>query len=270
MSERRFQSRGQVNVVVQMIVFISAIGLLAFLAYRQIDRVLNPERSVVVLTEAVKAGEAVKPEQVGIASFRSSNLPANVLDDPEELVGRTLVRGKQAGVPLYPSDLYPLAVRSGPALSTLVPADRVVTTLALTNLTVPHNSLKAGDRIDVLVAGTGPDRKRTSVVAAREAMVLGYLTPPKNRAEPRKGLLGLVTSGAEREKKIPPGLMLAVLPKEVPALAEVQGTNAAITIALHSRKSVDEGKMLTVGRVPVPKTVDVITGATRESIHVHP
>jgi Flp pilus assembly protein CpaB len=268
MSDRQYR-RGQVNVVVQMVVFIAAVGLLAVLAYRQIDRILNPSRLVAVLNTDLKAGEAIQPEQIALTSVRSGSLPASVLEEPGDAVGRTLVRGKKAGDPLFPSDFSPLAAKPGTPLSSQVPAGRVVTTLTLTHLTVPYRELKGGDRIDVLVAGAGPDRRRTAKVMVRDAIVLGYLAAPTPRTPPRRGLLGAL-SGNEPDKKVPPGLMLAVLPSDVPALAEIQGSGAPLTLALHSRQSVESGERLRIARTPEARAVEVITGADRETVTVYP
>ena len=271
MSEGRKPNRGQVNVVVQMVVFILAIGLLALLAARQIDRIMNPRRTAVVLTESLKAGSVVNPELVAMGSFKSGEVAATLLDDPGEVAGRTLVRAKKAGEPLYPGDFSQSIGGGGPMLSSLVPEGRVVTTLTLTNLTVPYKELRAGDRVDILVGSAGADRKRTSTVMVRDAQVLGYLAPPARRQEKGKGLLGMLTSGnGEGKTTVPPGLMLAVKPTDVPALAEIQGSGAPLTLALHARKSVEEGKQLLVGRDLEARSVDVITGETRESIKVMP
>ena len=67
MSNGRKPNRGQVNVVVQMVVFILAIGLLALLAARQIDRIMNPRRAGAVLTESLAAApRALEPETVRV------------------------------------------------------------------------------------------------------------------------------------------------------------------------------------------------------------
>ena len=271
MSNGRKPNRGQVNVVVQMVVFILAIGLLALLAARQIDRIMNPRRAGAVLTESLAAGSMVKPEQVAMGSFKSGEVAGTLLDDPGEVTGRTLVRAKKAGEPLYPGDFSQSSGGGGPMLSSLVPEGRVVTTLTLTNLTVPYKELRSGDRVDILVGSAGADRKRTSVVMVRDAQVLGYLAPPPARRENGKGLLGMLSgSGGEGKTKVPPGLMLAVKPTDVPALAEIQGSGAPLTLALHARKAVEEGKQLLVGRNPEARTVEVITGSKRETVKVMP
>jgi Flp pilus assembly protein CpaB len=256
-----------VNPVLQLVVFILAIGLLGLLGYRQLDRVLTPRRTVAVLSKALKAGEQLSAEHLTMTNLRSKHLSDAVLDDPGVAIGRILARNKREGEPIYPSDLARSSVGPKTPLAELVPEGRVITTMMLTNLTIPYRELKGGDRVDILAAGSSTRGQRSSSVIVRDAYVLGYLAPPVTRSEPRRGLLGIMSS-AEKKKKTPPGLMLAVFPQDVLPLAEIDGTGVHVKLALHNSKTVKEDNMLRVERVPQSRTIDVIAGDKRESVEV--
>ncbi|MFO1524223.1 MAG: hypothetical protein U1G05_19805 [Kiritimatiellia bacterium] len=158
MSNGRKLNRGQVNVVVQMVVFILAIGLLALLAARQIDRIMNPRRRRGGADGVAEGGEHGEGGAGGAGELQVGEVAATLLDDPGEVTGRTLVRAKKAGEPLS-GGFFAGGGDGGPMLSSLVPEGRVVTTLTLTNLTVPYKELRSGDRVDILVGSAGADRE---------------------------------------------------------------------------------------------------------------
>jgi len=271
MNSRKTYATGSVNPVLQMVVSVLAIGLVGLLGYRQLDRVLAPRKNVLVLTENITPGEQIRPEHIVLSSMRSNQMSEAVLIDPGTAIGRTLARPKRAGEPLYPSDFARAQVAPKIPLATIVPDGRVVTTLTLTNLTIPYRELQAGDRVDVLAAGKGPAGTRTSVVVVRDAYVLGYLAPPATPSTNggRGRLMGLLGANpSSQNKPSPPGLMLAVLPKDVLPLAEIDGSGARISLALHNRETVKDGSMLTVQRIPYPRSIDVISGSNRESVKV--
>lgn len=270
MKYAKHQTTGSVATpVLQMVVFVLAIGLLGLLGYRQLDRVLTPRRTVVVLSKAVGAGEKLSAENLTLTELRAKNLSGAVLEDPGAVIGRVLARDKRDGEPLYPSDLATSTAAARTPLAARVPEGRVVTTLMLTNLTIPYRELNAGDRVDILAAGNTRHGGRSSAVIVRGAYVLGYLSPPVSRSPTARGLINLAKARPTEDKaKSNPGLMLAVLPTDVLPLAEIDGSGVHLSLALHNSQTVADNSMLEIKRSSTPRYVDVITGEKRESVQV--
>lgn len=266
MKIRRKRRTGGVNPLLQLVVLVLAIGLVCLLAYRQISELVAPKRAVIVVSQTLKAGSVINEAHLRIRRLREDSVSAAALQDLNGYTGMRLVRDKEAGEPLYPGDFTANQGLSRTPLAHLVPEGRVVTTLTLSNRTIPYRELKVGDRIDILAAGRGADGSRSSAVCVRAAYVLGYLAPPpKSRKNSSKGLLGLIAQEG-KDKSPPPGLMLAVFPAEVLPLARLDGSGAHMTLALHNPKTVEDGSIHTTQRIPSPHYVEVISGANRETV----
>jgi Flp pilus assembly protein CpaB len=249
----------------------AAAAILAVLAYRQVARLTAPRGTMVVAAVAIPKDTILTPAHLRLAALGKA-APAGTLPSPDRVRGRVLAVAKQAGEPILQSDLKAPAAAVQP-IASLIPEGRVLTTLTLKNLTVPLQDLRQGDRVDILAAGTTEARHRASRVVARDAYVLGYVRPQHEHTEEKaKGMLGIDVKPPAAAGR-PAGdeaqaLILALRPCDVVPVAEVDGSDAHISLIVHSRDSVKRGELLTFGAQNAPKTVEVIGGTTRQRVTI--
>ena len=173
-----------------------------------------PTRPVVVAARALLPGAALERDDVEVRAVPTALVPADVVSDPAEVVGRVPVVRLAAGLPLS-AELV-----SGGALAALAPAGSVVVPVRLDDATAAL--LRPGDRVDLVATavGSGPAH------LARRALVL----PSAGRTADDDGGSGLLggTGGAAGG----PVTLLAVGPEEAPALtaASSTGTVGAVLV----------------------------------------
>lgn len=268
---RRRRLVGSVSHLFHLPAIGLAVGVVGLLGYRQVSRVVRSTRPVLVAQTALAAGTVVAADQVGVVRKKQDEVPANALSSPEQAQGRKLARPKQAGDALVGDDFGTAVAKKGASLSSQIPEGRVLTTVTIHNLTVPHQGLVRGDRIDILVSGLTLSRQRAARVVVRDAFVVGYVTPTQPKApEATPGPFGLDLGSLNLDKKDKPStaLLLALPPDDVIKLAEIDGAGAHITVVLHSVDEATRGEPLMVAGKPYPKTVDVIVGDSRERVIV--
>jgi Flp pilus assembly protein CpaB len=229
-------------------------------------------RPAVVATVPLAAGMILTTQLVEEVQVPEGSVAPGTLFRASDVDGRQLVRPKQKGETLVKDDLGAALSERNNSLSTIIPEGRVLTTLTLENLTIPQKELRRGDRVDILVSGLSPEHRRAARVIVRDAYVVGYVTPPRaNEANNKKNLLGVDLSVAPHNNSTGDfgGLLLALKPKDVIPVVEVDGAGAHLSIVLHGRSEVESGQMLAIDNPrTAKKTVDVIAGASRQEVIV--
>lgn len=220
-----------------------AVLVVALLAYRQYDRFANPRVDVWVSTAALTKGQRVTDTQ--LVQVRLPR-PKGALVRREDIAGRELAVGKQAGQPFYPADLV-ANVSDDAGLAASVPPGRVLATVRVSAFDLPVSQLENGDRIDILQAsGDG------AVAVARNAQVMGRMGAPTA------------------------ALILAVRPDDVVPLARAQGTRGALKMVLYSASDVRAGQLpdtmpansSTPTATPATHPVELIHGTKTETVNV--
>lgn len=257
---------GSVNHLFQLPVLGVGVAIVGLLAYRQVARVARPNPYVVIARSALAAGTVVQADDVKQVRRPEKDVPRGAFDDTDDVNGKRLVRAKERGDPLGADDFGVATSDRTQALAQHIPEGRVLTTLTIQNITIPHRGLRQGDRVDVLVAGQTPDNRRAARIVVRDAFIVGYVTPTSPRAPAHRGLLGIDRALGEGDAPPQTALLLALKPEDVLPIAEIDGAGAHLSLVLHS--STAEGEPLTVAGQPNPKAIDVIIGANRQRVIV--
>jgi Flp pilus assembly protein CpaB len=247
-----------------------AAVLLALLGYRLMARLTAPRGAVVTAAVALPKGAVLTPAQLTMAAVRRG-LPAGALQSPTQVQGRMLTVGKQAGEPILRADLA--EPPPPPSLSAMIPEGRVLTTLTIRHLSIPLTDLRRGDRVDVLTAGVTEKGQRVSRLVVRDAYVLGHALParegdePQDKGKKRLGIDVRPPAGPLASENKGQVLLLAVQPADVVSIAEVDGSNAHLSLVVHSRDSVKSGRLLSVGPV-ASGGIELISGTTRQRFSI--
>lgn len=265
----RSSLRGAVNPLFQLVVFVLALAVLGVLAYRQITRIGAFTRPVVVAATPITDGTILEPQQLQLIRMRKRAAPEGALGAISDVEGRLLLEPKRPGEPITLSDLRFRKARQRENLADLVPSGRVLTTLTLSNLTIPGKELQLGDRIDILASGQTDAGQPLARVAVRDAYVIGHIRrrrPPPGSPE---NILGIdATPPQTQSTRQESALLLALWPDDVVPLAEVDASGLHITLVLHGTDTVRSNAMLDVGGDPAPKSVELIAGTERRKVFV--
>lgn len=255
---------------------VMAAVCLLVLGFRQVQRWSAARGAMVIAVDSLAKGTVLEPQHLRLVPVRGRTAPAGLLRSTAQARGRTLTIAKKAGEPILASELLtPVAVDNH--LSTMIPPGRVLTSLTLKNIVVPVQDLRRGDRIDILAAGVTEDRRRVSRIIARDAFVIGYARATGG-GDPRaadadakaKKILGVDVSppSVRTARDDSQALIIALKPGDVIPLADVDGSDAHISIVVHSRDDVKNGTSLSIVPPTALKTVEVILGSSRERVPI--
>lgn len=239
------------------ILFGVLLVIIVLLVWRQVVR-LTTEPAWVAST-SIEAGQLVTRDMLEIG--RSSQA-ANSLQDPTQIIGRTLRVKVESGEVFRVAD-FTSPSRQG--LSKVVPEGRVLYTLVPDQTSIPHTQFSAGDRIDVVVRGARGVR-----TVAQNVIVMGALQPPKayrNGGNGRASLTQLVNRSTGDATSTGTPLVLAVKPLDIYPLAGI-GTQERISLVLHSASDVSNGAMVQIRPEYQHRTVEIYNGNERENVGV--
>jgi Flp pilus assembly protein CpaB len=254
--------------LVRALLLAAAIVIVVVVGYRQIRRLTETRLPVWVSASALTAGEVVA---AGTMRMIEMLPPSGAIVNRANIVGRALLADKAEGEPFLASDLAPRP--AGPALSTTIPEGRLLATLRFASMDLPAPELRAGDRIDVLLAATDGVH-----VVAHDAYVLGLLnqrTPPGGNGDSGV-ILGVDISipGANGAAKPGSALVLGLHPEEVFSLAAAEATGRSLKLVLHASREVETGELIDLRPGPVPldppelPTVELMLGSRSEMVSV--
>jgi Flp pilus assembly protein CpaB len=248
-----------------------AIALLALLAFRIVYRIESGRPRVVVAAAELARDVELTPQSIAMAKAPRNIKHNGFLMAPEQALGRTLLIPKKAGEPIFASDLKKNGEK--PALSSIIPEGRVLTSLMLRNPVIPLRDLQRGDRLDVIASGKPEAGIREARVVAKDAYVVGFARPDQKREEngQSKDMLGISIKPPAQSRSEQPVyeiLILAVEPRAVMPLASVGGSEYVITLVLHGREEVRRGVYHDVAFHPQGRKVEVIAGAVRQVVTV--
>lgn len=245
-----------------------AVVLVGALALRWWLRVSAPTE-VWIVNADLPAGTRLRAQDLDSWKVRRREVPPGAVFDRASIEGQELARPKLMGVPIVREDL---ARPEGAeiALAARIPSGRVLTTLRIDPNAMPYKELRQGDRLDVVAveaAGDAPPR-----LLARDAWVMGYLTPPQPVEARRSRALGVDLAPPAALTSRPAGsvsILLAVHPGDAFPLAEAARAATRISVVLHGRLEVETGALLPIGAAPAG-TIEVISGARRSRVTVQP
>lgn len=242
-----------------------AVLLVGLLLYRQVDRLAGPQREVWVAKADLARGAVLGPDDFEKKEVRDRRVPEDAVDDPSQLVGRRLARATTAGAPLVAADFA--AGGGGGSISGQVPEGRVLMTLRVGSQSLPLAQLRRGDRFDVLAA----NRRLDSGSVASDVYFVGWIRPQQPGGGREKGSvfgIDLTPPGRPPAEDVV-SLLLALKPEDVNRLARAEAGGLRLSIVLHGRSEVQDGRLLELP-APRPSKVELIAGAKRQSVAIKP
>ncbi|MCA5892954.1 Flp pilus assembly protein CpaB [Isoptericola sp. NEAU-Y5] len=167
---------------------------------------------VVVPAHRLAAGESLRPDDLTTRTVPAALVPADVLTDADDAVGRAPAVALPAGLPLHP-DLLP-----GGGAVAQAPDGTVVVPVRLDQASAGW--LRPGDRVDLLALGDGSaeDTGGDDAYLARRALVLPGPGTDDHDAQGVGGLLGAGSSAGAVEVTL-----VAVSPDDAPRLSTASG-----------------------------------------------
>jgi Flp pilus assembly protein CpaB len=247
-----------------------AIILVAVLGFRQIQRLVTPQREVWVASSSLPAGTLLGPQNLRKVKVAASSLPKGVVADARALAGREIARPKAEGEPFQAGD-FAAAQEQLPAASEQVPEGRVLTTVRIPKAYVPYKNLKNGDRIDLIAVARGRGSDGFARVVARDAYLVGFIqTVEARQPQAQNSLAQLVASSSQRPKTDSTiGLILALHPEDAVPLTQSQGHRDALQVVLHGQTEVASGQLLELPEREAAG-VEYIAGSTTTRLMVTP
>jgi len=234
-------------------VFVITGILVLVLGARQVYRLTTTDTWVA--SSDLESGHVIKADSIR----RARSGDDGGIDNPRILLGKQLTMDKEKGDVFRPSDLT-LAPKSW--LAAKVPEGRVLYTLTPKNTAIPHNQIRYGDRLDILVRGNRGVR-----TVASNVLLMGALEQNNGGQATVKGR-GLLTALASPANKNKAGenmgtpLVLAVLPDDIYPLAGIR-PDESVTIVLHGEQEIAQGKLLNIAPAATHRQVELVSGLER-------
>jgi len=221
-----------------------ALLLVAILGFRQVQRMVTPQKEVWVASSDLAPGTTVGPTNVKRVKIAESALPKGALLDARAIAGRELSRPIPAGQPFVGGD-FANAETQAVAVAQMVPEGRVLTTIRVPKGLVPYRNLKSGDRVDLVAVNAGRGGDGSVRVVARDAYLMGMIfSEQAARPAPRNSLAELVASSSTQSKGDPTlGLVLALHPEDALAVSQAYA-QTQIQVVIHGSAEVASGNLL--------------------------
>jgi len=242
-----------------------ALLLVAVLGFRQVQRLISPQREVWVAASDLEAGARIGPANVKKAKIAESALPKGALLDARAISSRELTRPKQEGEPFVRDDFASTSEETI-AVAEMIPEGRVLSTVRVAKSMVPYKNLKNGDRVDLVAIDGG-----FAQVVANDAYLVGMMFPQAPPQPARvNGLAQLVASAAQRPKGDPTmALILGLHPEDALPVAQMVGSSKMIQVVLHGTAEVATGQLLELPDRELAG-VELIAGEKTTRIKVKP
>jgi Flp pilus assembly protein CpaB len=242
-----------------------ALLLVAVLGFRQVQRLLTPTKEVWVASSSLPAGTTIGPENLKKMKLAESALPKGALLDARSIAGRELARAKDPGAPFVRDD-FQTSEAEASAAAEMIPEGRVMATVRIPRELVPYQNLKNGDRVDLVVSGTGFGFAR---VVAHDAFLIGMIKQKTDAPAPTPtGRAALIPPPLQQTRVSPTvGMVVAVHPEDALPLAQAIGGGGRLQVVLHSKAEVASGQLL---ELPGYSPVELIAGAKRGYLTVNP
>jgi len=243
-----------------------ALLLVAVLGFRQIQRLIKPEKEIWVASSDLPAGSTIGAQNLRKIKMAESALPKGAIADARALTGRELARPKEEGETFLRDD-FATSTEQLVSAAELVPEGRVLTTVRIPKGLVPYKNLKNGDRVDLISVGSTRAGGFADVIV-RDAYVIGMIqtVEPKPAAQQQNGLAALVAQSTQRQTADPTfGLILALHPEDAVPLAQAIG-RTRLQVVLHGKTEVTAGQLLELPE----HDVEFIAGSTKQRLVVTP
>jgi pilus assembly protein CpaB len=167
----------RIRIVMVLVLALTAGGVLALGTYNYVQKspvqaASLPTRPVVVAAADMDIGAELRAEDVRIVEWPASSVPANVLSDPKEVIGRGLVLPVIQNEPILPMKLA--SKDAGAGLPPAIPPGQRAVSVRVNEVIGVAGYVVPGTRVDVVatVSPTQNQQDMTSKVILSDVAVL--------------------------------------------------------------------------------------------------
>jgi pilus assembly protein CpaB len=227
----------RMRVILVLLVAIAAGGGLAYGTYNYVRSVPAaaasvPTRPVVVATNDLSVGSALRLEDVRVIEWPASSLPAGVFDKTDDVIGRGLVMPVIQNEPLLPMKLASKDAGSG--LPIMIPEGERAMSVRVNEVIGVAGYVLPGTRVDIVAVASATDNKAdtTSKVVLTNVQVLAAGTKMEE-------------DGEKGGKPMPVSVVTLLVDPDQAERLTLASTEGKIQLAL--RNPLDQGSPTTVG-----------------------
>jgi pilus assembly protein CpaB len=275
----------RIRILMVLVLALTAGGLLALGTYNYVQKspvqaATLPTTPVVVAAADMDIGAEVRREDIRMIDWPASSLPANVITDPQEVIGRGLVLPVIQNEPILPMKLA--SKEAGSGLPPVIPPGLRAVSVRVNEVIGVAGYVVPGTRVDVVatVSPTQNQQDMTSKVILTDVAVLAAGTKIERDTEKDKpvavNVVTLLVSPDESERLTLAAnegkIQLALrnpLDRESPktlgirpaALLGAAAPTRALPRALPSKSAPE--KTVAAAPAPEPTTVEIIRGDKR-------
>lgn len=240
-----------------MLLFTASGMLASVLGIRQIDKMSTV--SAWTVSSHLQSGEVITPRTLKQVRVNEGDV-SGTIQNPRQLMGKTLKVNKQAGSVIYPSDLK---VKEKKSLSQAIPPGRVLYTLEHVQKGMPYGQLSDGDRFDIVVRSQNGVR-----TVARDIQLIGINYPPEKKADDNGLKNMLLPKKSQNANQAGVSLVVAVRPSDVHALTSIRASDA-IAMIFHSAHDIAQGTQHSIDPKQRFRNVEMVAGIRRSNIRVN-
>lgn len=178
----------RVRILMVLVLALTAGGILAVGTYnysnkQPVEAATLPTKPVVVAAADMDIGAELRREDLRVIDWPASSLPANVITDPQEVIGRGLVLPVIQNEPILPMKLA--SKEAGAGLPPVIPPGMRAVSVRVNEVIGVAGYVTPGTRVDVVatVSPTQSQQDMTSKVILTDVQVLAAGTKIERDAE---------------------------------------------------------------------------------------
>jgi pilus assembly protein CpaB len=178
----------RVRILMVLVLALTAGGILAVGTYnysnkQPVEAATLPTKPVVVAAADMDIGAELRREDLRVIDWPASSLPANVITDPQEVIGRGLVLPVIQNEPILPMKLA--SKDAGAGLPPVIPPGMRAVSVRVNEVIGVAGYVTPGTRVDVVatVSPTQSQQDITSKVILTDVQVLAAGTKIERDAE---------------------------------------------------------------------------------------
>ncbi len=262
---------------------VVAVALAGFLIYRLAGRLGGPATEVWVARSPLEAGSVVGAGDLEAVTLRGRPVPEGAVTDRSQIEGRRLTRPLAAGEPFVGGALArpQRAQEQARSLTEMLPPGRVLTRVLIDIDSVLMSELEFGDRFEIVASGgTSVPEQPAARVVASDVFFFAWVDPGLlaaggggngSQQPQQEGLLANLLATPVLERGGGPRatsstkLLVALEPEDVLPVTEAAAAGSRLSMVLHGRREVAEGRMMTLPSAR-PVVVELIDGNRREKV----
>lgn len=196
------------RILIFLLLAIVIAGVLSYAVYDYLQKKpatvmqQTPEKQIVVAAKTLPLGYLLKEEDLRLAPWPATNLPASYFDKKEGLIGRGLIQPVVENEPILESKLAPK--EAGAGLPPLIPQGKRAVSIRTSEIIGVAGFVLPGTRVDIIVTATpvGAQESVSKIVLQNvPVLTAGQIIQKDNEGKPvTVSVVTLLVTPQEAEK----------------------------------------------------------------------